>query len=95
MLPLVLWGIGWSLFNAPNQRSILSAVATDKIGAAAGMIATSARTGGAMGVALSATLFGYLLAGAGLNRNQVNSPESWRAAPEIFIELFLYRRFML
>ena len=88
MLPLVLWGIGWSLFNAPNQRSILSAVATDKIGAAAGMIATSARTGGAMGVALSATLFGYLLAGAGLTANQVNSPNSWRAAPEVFMSSF-------
>ena len=62
MLPLVIWGVGWALFNAPNQRSILGAVATDKIGAAAGMIATTARTGGAMGVALSATLFGYLLA---------------------------------
>ena len=62
MLPLVLWGIGWSLFNAPNQSSILGAVSSDKIGAAAGMIATTARTGGAMGVALSATLFGYLLA---------------------------------
>ncbi len=88
MLPLVLWGVGWSLFNAPNQRSILGAVATDKIGAAAGMIATSARTGGAMGVALSATLFGYLLAGAGLTANQVNSPNSWRAAPEVFMSSF-------
>jgi len=88
MLPLVLWGIGWSLFNAPNQRSILGAVASDKIGAAAGMIATTARTGGAMGVALSATLFGYLLAGAGLPASQVNSPASWRAAPELFMSGF-------
>jgi hypothetical protein len=47
-----------SSFCATDQRSILGAVAPDKIGAAAGMIATSARTGGAMGVALSATRLG-------------------------------------
>lgn len=95
MLPLVLWGIGWSLFNAPNQRSILGAVAADKIGAAAGMIATTARTGGAMGVALSATLFGYLLAGAGLPASQVNSPANWRTAPEIFMSGFASTIFAL
>jgi len=60
-------------------------VSQERIGAAAGMIATTARTGGAMGVALSATLFGYLLTAAGLTGSQVNSPEGWRAAPEIFM----------
>jgi len=88
MLPLVLWGIGWSLFNAPNQSSVLGAVSSEKLGAAAGMIATTARAGGAMGVALSATLLGYLLSGAGLASSQVNSPDTWRAAPEIFMDAF-------
>jgi len=88
MLPLIIWGIGWALFNAPNQSSILGAVSQERIGAAAGMIATTARAGGAMGVALSATLFGYLLAGAGLTNNQVNSPHGWRAAPEVFMNSF-------
>lgn len=88
MLPLVLWGIGWSLFNAPNQSSVLGAVSSETLGAAAGMIATTARTGGAMGVALSATLLGYLLSGAGMATSQVNSPDSWRAAPEIFMGAF-------
>ena len=60
MVPLVIWGVGWALFNAPNQSSILGAVSYQRIGAAAGMIATTARAGGAMGVALSATLFGHL-----------------------------------
>jgi hypothetical protein len=41
---------------------MLGAVRQATIGAAAGMIATTGRAGGAMGVALSATLFGYLLA---------------------------------
>src|SRR6266511_3446848 len=88
VFPLVLWGIGWALFNAPNQSSILNAVSPERIGAAAGMIATTARTGGAMGVALSATLFGYLLSSAGLNSGQIESPQSWRAASEIFIGAF-------
>jgi uncharacterized protein (DUF58 family) len=67
----------------------------EKIGAAAGMIATTARTGGAMGVALSATLFGYLLSAAGLSGSQVESPESWRAAPEIFMGAFSTTIFVL
>ncbi len=88
IVPLVVWGIGWALFNAPNQSSILSAVSSDKIGAAAGMIATTARTGGAMGVALSATLFGYLLTTAGLSSMQLNAPEGWRVAPELIMNSF-------
>ena len=88
ILPLALWGIGWALFNAPNQSSILGSVAQEKIGAAAGMIATTARTGGAMGVALSATLFGYLLSVAGVSGGQIGSPESWRAAPDTFMSAF-------
>lgn len=95
MLPLIIWGIGWALFNAPNQSSILGAVRQERIGAAAGMIATTARTGGAMGVALSATLFGYLLDGAGVPSSQVNSPEGWRAAPEIFMSGFSTTIFVL
>jgi EmrB/QacA subfamily drug resistance transporter len=95
VFPLVVWGIGWALFNAPNQSSILGAVSPEKIGASAGMIATTARTGGAMGVALSATLFGYLLAAAGLSGSQIESPESWRAAPEIFMSAFSTTIFVL
>ncbi|HSK29569.1 MAG TPA: hypothetical protein VLA17_06355, partial [Candidatus Limnocylindria bacterium] len=88
MFPLAIWGVGWALFNAPNQSSILGAVRSDKIGAAAGMIATTARAGGAMGVALSATLFGHLVAAAGLSGSQVSSAENWRAAPELFMQAF-------
>jgi MFS family permease len=88
MAPLIVWGIGWALFNAPNQSSILGVVSRDKIGASAGMIATTARTGGAMGVALSVTLFGHLLSAAGLSSSQIESPEGWRAAPAIFMSSF-------
>jgi EmrB/QacA subfamily drug resistance transporter len=88
MFPLALWGVGWALFNSPNQSAILGAVTTDKIGAAAGMIATTARAGGAIGVALSATLFSYFLSAAGLTSTQIDAPESWKASPDIFMGAF-------
>lgn len=88
ILPLALWGIGWPLFNRPNQSSLLGAVSPSTIGAAAGMI-TTARAGGAIGVALCANLFGYLLTAAGLSRAQIEAPESWGAVLEVFMKSFL------
>ena len=95
MLPLIIWGVGWALFNAPNQSATLGAVSQEKLGAAAGMIATTARTGGAMGVALSATLFGYFLAAAGVGSGQIESSQGWRAAPDIFMSSFSATIFVL
>jgi EmrB/QacA subfamily drug resistance transporter len=88
MFPLALWGVGWALFNSPNQSAILGAVATDKIGAAAGMIATTARSGGAMGITLATTLFSSLLSAAGLSGMLIESPKSWSATPQTFMDAF-------
>lgn len=88
IFPLLLIGLGWAIFNSPNQSAILGSVPRDKVGTASGMNTTAARTGGAMGVALSATLFTYGLAAAGLSRAQIESPESWGAAPEVFVRSF-------
>jgi EmrB/QacA subfamily drug resistance transporter len=88
ILPLLLIGLGWAIFNSPNQSAILGSVPRDKVGTASGMNTTTARTGGAMGVALSATLFTYGLAAAGLTRAQVESPQSWGQAPELFVRSF-------
>ena len=88
IFPLLLIGLGWAIFNSPNQSAILGSVPRDKVGTASGMNTTAARTGGAMGVALSATLFTYGLATAGLSRAQVESPESWGEAPEVFVRSF-------
>jgi hypothetical protein len=52
------------------------------------MNTTAARTGGAMGVAVSATLFTYGLTAAGLSSLQIESPQSWGASPEIFVHSF-------
>ena len=88
ILPLALSGLGWALFNAPNQSAILGAVPRDKVGAASGMIVTTARIGGATGVAFSAAIFTYGLAAAGLSQGQIESPQAWGAAPDIFLRNF-------
>ncbi len=88
IFPLLVIGLGWAIFNSPNQSAILGSVHRDEVGTASGMNTTTARTGGAMGVALSATLFTYGLATAGLPRAQVESPQSWGEAPEIFVHSF-------
>jgi len=88
LFPLLLIGLGWALFNSPNQSAILGSVPHDKVGTASGMNTTTARTGGAMGVALSATLFTYGLAAAGLSRAEIESPQTWGNAPEVFVHSF-------
>jgi EmrB/QacA subfamily drug resistance transporter len=88
ILPIALTGFGWAIFNSPNQSAILGSVPREKVGVASGMNTTTARTGGAMGIALSATLFTYGLAAAGLTPAQIESPQSWGSAPDIFIRSF-------
>jgi MFS family permease len=88
IFPLALWGLGWGLFNTPNQSAILGSVTTDTIGAASGTTATTARTGGALGVVLASTLFTYMLNSAGLRQGQIESPENWSATPEPFVSSF-------
>src|SRR5918996_2067290 len=88
IFPLLLIGLGWAIFNSPNQSAILGSVPRDKVGTASGMNTTAARTGGAMGVALSATLFTYGLTAAGLSPAQIESPESWGASPDMFVRSF-------
>jgi len=88
MLPLALSGLGWAVFNSPNQSAILGSVPRDKVGAASGMTVTTARVGGAMGTALSATLFTYGLTAAGLSHLQAESPQAWSSSPEIFVRTF-------
>jgi EmrB/QacA subfamily drug resistance transporter len=88
IFPLALWGLGWGLFNSPNQSAILGSVTVDKIGAASGMTATAARTGGALGVAMASTLFTFMLSAAGMSPSQIESPQSWSSTPEPVIGSF-------
>ncbi len=88
VLPQVLTGLGWAIFNSPNQSAILGSVPHDKVGAASGMTVTTARIGGAMGIALAGALLTYSLSMSGLTPEQIEAPQSWRAAPELFLRAF-------
>ena len=88
ILPQLLIGLGWALFNSPNQSAIMSAVSRDQVGAASGMTVTTARIGGAIGIALSGAIMTYALAASGLTTQQIESPGSWSAAPQVFLNAF-------
>jgi Na+/melibiose symporter-like transporter len=90
VVPQVLIGLGWALFNSPNQSAILSAVPRDKVGAASGMTVTTARIGGAIGIALSGAIMTYALSANGLTQQQIASPESWAVAPAVFLNAFSF-----
>ena len=90
IFPQVLIGLGWALFNSPNQSAIMSTVPRDKVGAASGMTLTTARIGGAMGIAISGAIMTYALGTYGLTPEQIESPASWTAAPEIFLKSFSF-----
>jgi len=88
VLPQVLTGLGWAIFNSPNQSAILGSVPRDKVGAASGMTITTARIGGAIGIALSGAILTHILSTSGLTPEQIELPQSWSASPEIFLKAF-------
>ena len=90
VFPQVLIGLGWALFNSPNQSAIMSAVSRDQVGAASGMTVTTARVGGAIGIALSGAIMTYALGAGGLTAEQIESPESWSLAPAQFLNAFTF-----
>ncbi|HKY09125.1 MAG TPA: MFS transporter, partial [Candidatus Binatia bacterium] len=90
VLPQILIGLGWALFNSPNQSAIMSAVSRDQVGAASGMTVTTARIGGAIGIALSGAIMTFALTAGGLTADQIESPESWSAQPGQFLSAFSF-----
>jgi len=90
VLPQVLTGLGWAIFNSPNQSAILGSVPRDKMGAASGMTVTTARIGGAIGIALSGAILTHSLSSSGLAPREIESPQSWSASPAIFLNAFSY-----
>jgi len=70
-------------------------VPRDKVGAASGMTLTTARIGGAMGIAISGAIMTYALGTYGLTPEQIESPASWTAAPEIFLKSFSFTAHMI
>lgn len=57
MIPLMILGVGWSIFQAPNLSAIFSAVEARYVGAVSGISLTAANIANAMGVAIGACCF--------------------------------------
>jgi MFS family permease len=91
ILPQLLIGLGWALFNSPNQSAIMSTVPRDKVGAASGMTLTTARIGGAMGIAISRTIMTYALIAASHRTGRIAGELG--ASPEVFLGVQLHHPF--
>jgi MFS family permease len=88
MVPLMLLGVGWSLFQSPNLSGMFNAVAPRYVGAVSGLSLTSANIANAMGVAVGSLLFLRWLNFNGLPGGSVPSYTEWGKAPEIYIRAF-------
>ena len=57
VLRLLIMGIGGSLFETPNNSSIMGAVSQERLGTASAMIATMRTVGQSAGIAITAAIF--------------------------------------
>jgi predicted MFS family arabinose efflux permease len=88
MVPLMLLGFGWSLFQSPNLSGMFNAVESRYVGAVSGLSLTSANMANAMGVAVGSVLFLRWLKHYGLGDAVVPPYTEWGNAPRIFVESF-------
>ncbi len=63
-LPLVLCGLGFGLFQSPNNHTIVMSSPSSRVGAASGMLGTARLTGQTLGATLAALVFALHPAGA-------------------------------
>ncbi len=88
IIPLMILGLGWSLFQAPNLNAIFSAVEARHVGAVSGISLTSANIANAMGVAVGSVLFLRGLNYFGLSGSVVPAYTQWAQSPEVFLKAF-------
>jgi EmrB/QacA subfamily drug resistance transporter len=88
MIPLMILGVGWSIFQAPNLSAIFSAVESRYVGAVSGISLTAANIANAMGVAIGSLLFLRWLNYYGLDKAGVPPYTQWGENPAVFIEAF-------
>lgn len=88
MTPLMLLGLGWSLFQSPNLSGMFKAVESRYIGAVSGLSLTSANIGNAMGVAVGSVLFMRWLHFYGLAGTTIPAYTEWGNNPAVFISAF-------
>jgi EmrB/QacA subfamily drug resistance transporter len=88
IVPLMILGLGWSLFQAPNLNAIFSSVDARHVGAVSGISLTSANIANAMGVAVGSMLFLRGLNYYGLSGSVAPAYTDWAQSPEVFIKAF-------
>ena len=88
IVPLMVLGLGWSLFQAPNLSALFSAVEPRHVGAVSGISLTSANIANATGIAIGSVLFLRGLNYSGLNGSAVPAYTQWAENPGIFINAF-------
>lgn len=88
MVPLMLLGLGWSLFQSPNLSGMFAAVEPRHIGSVSGLSLTSANIANAMGVAVGSVLFLRWLNFYGMASSVVPPHTQWGGNSEIFAKAF-------
>jgi EmrB/QacA subfamily drug resistance transporter len=88
IIPLMILGLGWSLFQSPNLSAVFSAVEPRHVGAVSGMSLTAANIANAVGVALASVLFLRWLNYYGLSGSVLPVYTQWAQSPEVFIKAF-------
>ncbi len=88
IIPLMILGLGWSLFQSPNLSAVFSAVEPRHVGAVSGMSLTAANIANAVGVAVASVLFLRWLNYYGLSGSDLPVYTQWAQTPEVFIKAF-------
>src|SRR4029450_2153156 len=88
IIPLMILGLGWSLFQSPNLSAVFNAVEPRHVGAVSGMSLTAANIANAVGVALASVLFLRWLNYYGLNGSGLAGFTQWAQNPEGFFKAF-------
>ena len=88
IIPLMILGLGWSLFQSPNLSAVFSAVEPRHVGAVSGISLTAANIANAVGVAIASVLFLRWLNYYGLSGSVLPAYTQWAENPEVFIKAF-------
>jgi EmrB/QacA subfamily drug resistance transporter len=88
IIPLMILGLGWSLFQSPNLSAVFSAVEPRHVGAVSGISLTAANIANAIGVAVGSVLFLRWLNYYGLSGSVLPVYTEWARSPEAFINAF-------
>ena len=88
MAPLMMLGLGWAFYQAPNLSGMFNAAGPRYLGAVSGLSLTAANIGNAMGVAIGSVLFLRWLNYYGIAGSAVPPYTQWMENSAVFINAF-------